>query len=196
MERPILTLTEGAKQKIDAVRRSTGHPHDALRIAIAGRSGGRFQYDLALVGPVGIAPDDVVLGFGDLQVVVEGASATRIHGTTIDLEPSLTGGSLTIENPNEGWAGDPLAERVQQVIDSRINPGVASHGGHVALLEVRDGAAYIQLGGGCQGCGQVDVTLKHGIETAIRDAVPEITRIVDTTDHAAGSNPYYQPSKK
>lgn len=196
MQRPLLTVTDEARRKIDGVRRSSGQPDDALRIAIRGRSGARFDYDLALVGPVGIQPGDVVIDAGDLKVVIDGASATRIYGTTIGLGQSPVGGSLEIENPNEGWADNPLAARVQQVIDARINPGVAGHGGHVSLLDVRDGAAYIQLGGGCQGCGMVDVTLKQGIEVAIRSAVPEIARVVDTTDHAAGTNPYHQPAKK
>ncbi len=65
----------------------------------------------------------------------------------------------------------------------------------MALLEVKDAVAYIQLGGGCQGCGMVDVTLKQGIEVRIREAVPAIREIVDSTDHAGGKNPYYQPSK-
>ena len=196
MQRPLLTVTAEARRKIDSVRQSSGQPDDALRIAIRGRSGARFDYDLALVGPVGIQPGDVVIEFDDLKVVIDGASATRIYGTTIGLGQSLPGGSLEIENPNEGWADNPLAARVQEVIDARINPGVAGHGGHVSLLDVRDGAAYIQLGGGCQGCGMVDVTLKQGIEVAIRSAVPEIARVVDTTDHAAGTNPYHQPAKK
>ena len=196
MQRPLVTVTDEARRKIDSVRRSGGQPDDALRIAIRGRSGGRFDYDLALVGPAGIQPGDVVMDSGDLKVVIDSGSATRIYGTTIGFESSPAGGSLKIENPNEGWADNPLAARVQQVIDARINPGVAGHGGHVSLLDVRDGAAYIELGGGCQGCGMVDVTLKQGIEVAIRSAVPEIARVVDTTDHAAGTNPYHQPAKK
>ena len=71
-----------------------------------------------------------------------------------------------------------------------------THGGLVTLLEVKDGAAYIEMGGGCQGCGMRDVTLRQGIESAMKRSVPEITQIIDTTDHAAGKNPYYQPSKK
>jgi len=196
MQRPLLTVTDEARRKIDSVRRDAGHPDDALRIAIRGRTGARFDYDLALVGPAGIQPDDVVMDLDDLKVVIDGGSATRIYGTTIGLVPSPAGGSLQIENPNEGWADNPLAARVQQVLDAQINPGVAGHGGHVSLLDVRDGAAYIQLGGGCQGCGMVDVTLKQGIEVAIRAAVPEIASVVDTTDHAAGTNPYHQPAKK
>ena len=81
---------------------------------------------------------------------------------------------------------------MQDVIDRQINPGVGSHGGQVTLVEVKDGTAFMRFGGGCQGCAAVDVTLKQGVETAIRNAVPSISAIVDVTDHQAGENPYYQ----
>src|SRR6266700_703809 len=102
---------------------------------------------------------------------------------------------LRIANPSEGWR-DPVAARIQEVLDRQINPSVAAHGGFVDLLEVRGGAAYVQLGGGCQGCAQVDVTLRQGIEVAIKAAVPQIIEVIDVTDHAAGTNPYFQPAKK
>ena len=80
---------------------------------------------------------------------------------------------------------------VQKVLDERINPAVAGHGGHVQLIDVRDQTAFLRFGGGCQGCGAADVTLKQGVEVEIKSAVPAITRVLDVTDHAAGTNPYY-----
>ena len=91
---------------------------------------------------------------------------------------------------------DQIRRRVQEVLDTRINPAVAAHGGHVGLIDVNENVVYLQLGGGCQGCGMADVTLKQGIEVEIRAAVPEVGEILDTTDHAAGRNPYYTPSAK
>ena len=88
----------------------------------------------------------------------------------------------------------PVGKAVQVVLDERVNPSVASHGGHVSLIDVQDATAYIRLEGGCQGCGQADVTLKQGIETEILGAVPEVTAVLDTTDHAGGTNPYFQPA--
>ena len=90
---------------------------------------------------------------------------------------------------------DELMTKVQELIDSTINPAVAGHGGFVQLVEVKDNKVYLQMGGGCQGCGAADVTLKAGIERMIFEEVPEITEVLDTTDHASGSNPYYAPSK-
>ena len=89
----------------------------------------------------------------------------------------------------------PEALEVRRVLDEEVNPSVASHGGHIALIDVKPDTVYIRLEGGCQGCGMADVTLKNGIEAAIRQAVPSITAVLDVTDHAGGDNPYYQPGK-
>lgn len=91
---------------------------------------------------------------------------------------------------------DELRDRIQGILDREVNPSVASHGGVVRLLEVKENMVYIQMGGGCQGCGMADVTLKQGVEIAIRSEIPEVGEIMDTTDHGSGDNPYYAPSKK
>ena len=88
-----------------------------------------------------------------------------------------------------------LKTRVQELIDSMINPAVAGHGGFVELIDVHDNRVYLQMGGGCQGCGAADITLKSGIERLIKEEIPEVTEVLDTTDHAAGHNPYYTPGK-
>ena len=88
-----------------------------------------------------------------------------------------------------------LMTKVQELIDSTINPAVAGHGGFVQLVDVKDNKVYLQMGGGCQGCGAADVTLKSGIERLIKEELPEIVEVLDTTDHASGSNPYYTAGK-
>ena len=88
-----------------------------------------------------------------------------------------------------------LATKVQGLLDSTINPAVAGHGGFVQLIDVKDNKVYLQMGGGCQGCGAADITLKSGIERLIREELPEVEEVLDTTDHGAGSNPYYTPGK-
>jgi Fe/S biogenesis protein NfuA len=95
---------------------------------------------------------------------------------------------------DEAGATD-LKTRVQELIDMSINPAVAGHGGYVELLDVKDNTAYIAMGGGCQGCGAADITLKAGIERLIKEEIPEIAEVLDTTDHGAGTNPYYTPGK-
>ena len=88
-----------------------------------------------------------------------------------------------------------IRNRVQHILEREINPAVGMHGGWVELIDVKKNSVYLRLGGGCQGCGAADMTLKMGIEKSIRELVPEVGEILDTTDHAAGRNPYYQPSK-
>jgi Thioredoxin-like proteins and domains len=95
----------------------------------------------------------------------------------------------------ERLPSDAMRVRVQQVLDDMINPGVAAHGGFVELLDVQDDNVFIRMGGGCQGCGAADVTLKMGIERLIRDHIPQVREIFDSTDHASGQNPFYAPSK-
>jgi Fe/S biogenesis protein NfuA len=88
-----------------------------------------------------------------------------------------------------------LKTRVQDLIDTMINPAVAGHGGYVELIDVQDKRVYLQMGGGCQGCGAADVTLKSGIERLIKEELPEIEEVLDTTDHSSGTNPYYTAGK-
>lgn len=187
----LLTVTPDARTKIDGVRSFNDFPEAVLRIRVAGKDGPRFRYEIALEDPRDRAADDLAIDLDGLTVVMDATSATDLAGATVDLDPAVTGGGLRIDNPNEGWQ-DPVARAVQDVLDRQINPGVGSHGGMVTLVEVRDGTAYMRFGGGCQGCAAVDVTLKQGVETAVKSSVPAISAIVDVTDHEAGVNPYYQ----
>jgi Fe/S biogenesis protein NfuA len=90
---------------------------------------------------------------------------------------------------------EELKTKIQEVIDTMINPAIAGHGGYVELIDVQDNRVYLQMGGGCQGCGAADVTLKSGIERLLKEEIPEIAEVLDTTDHASGTNPYYTPGK-
>ena len=89
---------------------------------------------------------------------------------------------------------DPLAQRVVAVLDEQVNPSIAAHGGRADLVAVETGSVYLRLSGGCQGCGMAKATLSQGIEVILREAIPEIAEIVDVTDHADGTNPYYEPA--
>ncbi len=84
---------------------------------------------------------------------------------------------------------------IQELLDTEVNPAVASHGGFFRLIDIKDNNVYVELGGGCQGCGMADVTLKQGVELRMREAMPEMKELIDTTDHASGNNPYYRPGK-
>ena len=95
-----------------------------------------------------------------------------------------------------GDLSGPVADRVARVLDESINPAIAAHGGHAALVSVDGGTAYLRLSGGCQGCGMATVTLTQGIRSALMQAVPEIGSVIDVTDHAAGTDPYFAPAGK
>ena len=195
MSDALITVTELARGKVLELMRAEGQSDVALRFGVAGRGPGGFQYKLGFVSIAEQAADDVVIDAGEgLKILIDPKSADTVKGTTIDFVDGPEGQGFRIDNPNPLWS-DPLSQAIQKVFDDEINPQVASHGGWVSLLEVKDDVAYIQLGGGCQGCGMVDVTLKQGIEVVLKERIPQIREIVDTTDHAGGSNPYYRPSK-
>jgi Fe/S biogenesis protein NfuA len=193
-ETPALTFTDAARERVQAFLTAQGRPGLALRVAVTGRTSEGFRYAMGVVEEASRGADDVTLDGGGFSVLIDMASLEDMRGAKVDYVETAGGAGLQIDNPNPVWR-DPLAQRVQAVIDNRINPGVASHGGWVELLGVRDAKAFIRMGGGCQGCGMADVTLKQGIETIIFADVPEITAVIDETDHASGDNPYYKPAK-
>ncbi len=190
----LLTVTEAARQKIQSVVEDQGMEVQGLRVSISGRSATAFEYGLGL--EVEPDPDDVVVDCGGFQVFVDSESAENLKGATIDYVEDLNSSGFKIDNPNAPTWDNPKAQAIQQLIEEQINPAVAAHGGHIDLLDVTDDSIYIHMGGGCQGCGMASVTLKHGIEGMIQEHFPEIKNIVDTTDHASGTNPYYESSKE
>ncbi|UCF67803.1 MAG: iron-sulfur cluster assembly accessory protein [Acidobacteriota bacterium] len=189
----MLKITDLAREKVLEFMAQEEEPDLALRIAITGRGPAGFEYEFGLVRADEKAEDDVVIDAVGLTVFVEAKSAKKLENASFEFVDTAEESGFRISNPNPLW-DDPVAERVQQVIDTKINPAVAMHGGHVTLLDVDGDRVYVRLGGGCQGCGMANVTLKQGIEVMIREEVPEIREIVDSTDHAGGTNPYYQPA--
>jgi len=192
-ETPLLTVTEAAQEKIQAVIETEEVEVEGLRISIQGRTAAAFQYSLGLATEA--QEDDLVVECENFNVLVDAESAPDLQGTVIDYVDDLNSSGFNIENPNTPTWDNPKAQEVQKLIDERINPAVAAHGGQIELLNVEDDAVYINMGGGCQGCGMANVTLKHGIEAMIQEVFPEIKHVIDTTDHDAGDNPYYSPSK-
>ncbi len=135
---------------------------------------------------------------GVVKLALEGAAKMHVSAITNMLKHFLP--EVTAVRDANAPTGDGLSTEqgqiIQQIIDQEVNPAVASHGGFITLIDVKDNQVFVELGGGCQGCGMANVTLKQGIETAVMQKVPEITAVLDITDHAGGDNPYYQPSKK
>ena len=190
----MIEITAAAKQRLLDLLAEKQGDIIGLLVGIKGRGPNGFEHFMRFISESEKPEDALVTAVGELRIFIDRASADKLKGSTIDFSPAK--GGFDIDNPNPAWVwSDPLAQAVQDVLTQQINPAVAAHGGAVQLLEVKAKVAYIELGGGCVGCGMVDVTLKQGIEVAIKEAVPEIEAIIDTTDHASGTNPYFQPAK-
>ncbi len=182
----MLTFTETARKRVaHFLEQQQDSAVSALRIA-----GDRSAQRLWLVKPDDREESDTVFRVDDFDVYLDPLSADRLGGATVDFVDGVMQSGFRVFFPSPAW-DDPLAQRVQDVIDTVINPGVAAHSGSVSLQGVEDGAAIIAFGGGCQGCGAADATLKGGVERILRQHVPEITAVRDATDHAAGESPYY-----
>lgn len=187
----MITISDRARDKILELLRTEGREGLAVRFAIDGRGPVGWRYRLGFVAPEEQRADDTVVDAGGFRVFVDAASVPDLTGASLDYVESLMESGFKIENPNTPWK-DPVAAKVARILEDEINPAVGMHGGTVALLDVKDGVVYLALGGGCQGCGMANVTLRQGIEVRLRELVPEIREVVDATDHAAGENPYYE----
>jgi Fe/S biogenesis protein NfuA len=195
-EPPAIRFTSAAVAKLREVIASQGRPPAGLRLQIVGRTHGQFEHVLSILEEGRASGDDLVVETDGLRVYLERRSVRYLVGVEIDYQyrgPNVSG--LQYANPNPLWH-DERELQIQDIFDHQINPAIASHGGWVTLLGVEGVTAYVQLGGGCQGCGLADVTLKQGIEATILEEVEGVERVVDETDHDSGQNPYYQPSKK
>lgn len=196
-------MTETALATVLDVRAGEDDPAGtALRVEITGANMTDFTYALDLVPVAEKADDDVVYpqgSHGELTVIVPAASVDRMVGATLDVPSHGAAGGLVIKNPN---TPDPLAgmdidlsgelpQKVQAVLDQAINPALASHGGYATLVNIEDTTVHVTMGGGCQGCAASAMTLRDGIRSMLMNALPEITDVVDATDHSAGENPFY-----
>ncbi|OWY62393.1 hypothetical protein B7486_58675 [cyanobacterium TDX16] len=172
-----------------------------MRVEITGTAGKDFTYDLSFAPLAEAAEDDVITtSGGELPVIVPAESVDSLRGSTLDLPASPLQEGLVLRNPNRPnplsgrhleLTGD-VAERIVQLLDEQINPSLASHGGYAKLEGVDGAQAFVTMGGGCQGCAVSAMTLRDGIQASILEAIPEITEVVDVTDHDAGETPYYQ----
>jgi Fe/S biogenesis protein NfuA len=205
---PMLSITDPAYDKVMGFLHQEADPErQAMWLEVTGNSGNQWVCNLSLKPLDAAAPYDAVIRHRDLAIVVPECDFEKVRGATIDwLDDPFAGGGLRVDNPNtpspeigvpaSGDLSGDVAQRVIQVLDRQVNPSIAAHGGHAELVGVEQGTAYLRLSGGCQGCAMATVTLSQGIETALTEAVPEITSVVDVTDHQSGTNPYFEAAKK
>lgn len=189
----MLTITEAAEKKIAELVTESEKPIKGLRIGARLDGAQQVDYKLAFVSDEQIDDEDEIIAFDSFDVYIDSDSGDLLAEAKVDYVDGLMGAGFKIERPRKMPAhlSGPMAEAVHRVIETQINPGVASHGGVVTLVDIKDATVVVQLGGGCQGCGQADVTLKEGIVRMIKEAVPEVLEVVDATDHDSGENPYY-----
>jgi Fe/S biogenesis protein NfuA len=199
---PVVAVTEAALAKILDIRSGEDEPASlGLRIEVTGVHGVEYAYDLSFETLSEADADDVAFAAGELTVLVPANSIDALRGATLDLPTNPNQGGLVIRNPNRpnplGEMGElqltgTVAEKVSALLEQRINPALGTHGGYASLVGVEDSTVYITMGGGCQGCSMSQATLTEGIRAAILDAIPEVTEVIDATNHAAGENPFYR----
>ena len=172
-------------------------PGLGLRIRVIDPGTPRANCDLQFCPEGENDATDQGMEFSDFNLYIAQDSAEWLTKAEIDFEEDASGGQLSIKAPNIKGSmpaeSADLSERVAWILETEINPGLASHGGMVALDRItEDMEVLLRFGGGCHGCGMADVTLKQGIDKALKSHFPEIKAVLDATDHSTGENPYYQ----
>jgi len=206
---PVVTLTPEAYKVVrEAIEQEPEPANLALWLEVRGVQAGSFVYDLYFQATSDADEGDDRQAQGEIEVIIPAASIENLRGARLEWSEE-GGGGLVLVNPNSptpeeaapgvppevlaaGITG-PLAQRVVAVLEQAVNPSIASHGGRADLvaLSEEDGTAYLRLSGGCQGCAMSQMTLRQGIETTLLEEVPELTRVLDVTDHGSGENPFY-----
>lgn len=212
MSDPVISITPAAVEFLLALRADEDDADTlALRIEVTGVESGQYAYEVYFEALSELGPDDVRFDVGDLPVAVPGDDVDKLRGATLEngdvgfslANPNRPPGSPapgaalpTLDDVPAGDMDSELAAMIDQFLEAQINPAIASHGGMARLVGLEEGIAYLQLAGGCQGCGMAAVTLEQGIKEAMLGELPGVVDVVDVTDHAAGANPYYESAKK
>ncbi|MBS0557052.1 MAG: NfuA family Fe-S biogenesis protein [Proteobacteria bacterium] len=193
----MLTLTESAQRHFRRLIEQQEIPGLGVRLQAVHPGTPKADCQLEFCERSDLLGNEWSLACDGFDLYVEANSVACLQDAEIDFTSDATGGQLKVRAPHlQGHppaADAPLAERVQYVLETEVNPQIAAHGGRATLVEITfDNAVVLRLGGGCHGCGMADVTLKQGIERTLRQHFPEISAVRDATDHASGHNPYYR----
>ena len=200
----LVAVSDAARAVVLEMRSTEPDPSGvALQIDVVGEGATEYVYELAFAPVADARPGDALGWSGDLAVLVPEGAVAKLRGASLDhIEPT----GLVLRNPNRPrptvapsatlHLEGSVEQRIQQLLDGEINPMLAMHGGFAALERIEGDTAFMIMGGGCQGCGLAQLTLTEGIKATVERTIPEIANVVDVTDHAAGDNPFYQPSQK
>ncbi len=191
----MLIITDSAKDYLVGLLAKQNSPGMSVRVFITQPGTPYAETCLAYCRPDEVNENDEIMDQDDLRVYLDKQSILYMEDAKIDFAKDKMGGQLTIKAPNAKMPkvtnDSPIEEQVTYILYNEINPGLASHGGEVKLVEVtEDNLAILEFGGGCQGCSAVDITLKEGIEKTLLAKLPQLAGVRDVTDHTQGDNAY------
>lgn len=192
----MVTVTESAQEYLAGLLAKQDVDGMAVRMFVAQPGTRNAETCLAYCRPDEVKIEDEKIFYETLTVYLDAVSLPYLEAAVVDYDKDRMGGQLTIKAPNAKVPNispdSPLPEKVNYILATDINPGLASHGGEVTLVEIRDGVAILKFGGGCQGCSAVSLTLKEGVEKKLMQQIPELSGVADVTDHSVTTNAYYQ----
>lgn len=200
-EIPNLLITPSAQEYLSDLLIKQDTPGIGVRIFVEHAGTPRAECCMAYSAPEEVNASDYKQDYPDFPAYIDSPSISYLRDAVIDYNKDRFGGQLTFRAPNSKvprvGENASLEERITYILQSEINPGLASHGGNCSLLAVEEHEEYgltaiLKFGGGCQGCSAIDVTLKQGVETTLREHIPELKRVVDETDHSQAEGAYYK----
>jgi Fe/S biogenesis protein NfuA len=191
-----ITITDAAHDYLAELLSKQNTSGIGIRIFITQPGTPYAETCIAYCKPGEQKAEDTALALKSFTAWIDAVSEPFLEDALVDYATDRMGGQLTIKAPNAKVPmvneDSPLNERINYYLQTEINPGLASHGGQVTLVDVvEEGIAVLRFGGGCQGCGQADVTLKDGIERTLLERIPELKGVRDVTDHSNRENAYY-----
>ena len=193
----LINITRSAEEYLAKLIQDKNETDLSIRIFISDPGTPKAETCLAYCKPDESMPDDIIINLELINVHLEKRSIPFLKDCEVNFDNDTFGGQLTIKAPNARVpnisSDSPVEDRINYVIYNEINPMLESHGGEVSLVEFnKENIAVLQFGGGCQGCGMVDLTLKDGIEKTLVEQIPEVKAVKDTTDHSVNDNAYYK----
>ena len=193
----MIEISESAQAYLRDLLAKQDQDDVGIRVFVAQPGTPQAETCIAYCRPGEEQEGDIAVGYDGFTAWFEDRSSSYLEDASVDYAADRMGGQLTIKAPNarlpQVGPDASLEDRINYVLYNDINPGLASHGGMVTLVEVlEDMTAVLQFGGGCQGCAAVDITLKHGVEKSLLEQVPELAGIKDATDHTVTEHAYYQ----
>lgn len=192
----MVEITESAQAYLAGLLSKQDSDDVGVRIFITEPGTPMAETCIAYCRPGEAQEDDLRVEYEAFSAFIDARSEAFLEDAMVDYAEDRMGGQLTIKAPNAKVPNvspdSPLEDQINYVLHSQVNPSLASHGGMVSLVEiVEESVAVLQFGGGCQGCGMVDVTLKNGVEKTLLDALPALSEVRDVTDHSVTENAYY-----